>query len=156
EVVPDFVDPASDGPLPGREEEWSLVTGYRVWLAREARQWAEAERLQRVCIEWDRRSASAALIAPPEALTGAQLNAIRTLAGSDEGLAHIQRELQRPECVAGYEESLAMFERIGDRVAAAICAFNLGHAYKDIPTLRDLTRAEHWYRRSLDMQDESQ
>ncbi|MGQ0605094.1 MAG: CHAT domain-containing protein [Anaerolineales bacterium] len=45
EIVPGFVDPVTDGPLPGREEEWSLVTAYRVRLAREARQWAEAERL---------------------------------------------------------------------------------------------------------------
>src|SRR5205823_6065724 len=38
EVVPDFIDPADDEPLPGREEDWSVVTGYRVRLAREARQ----------------------------------------------------------------------------------------------------------------------
>jgi hypothetical protein len=37
EIVPDFVDPGTDGPLPGREEEWSLVTEYRMRLAREAR-----------------------------------------------------------------------------------------------------------------------
>jgi hypothetical protein len=49
EIVPDFVDPATDGPLPGREEHWSLVTAYRVRLTEEARQWADAEQLQRVC-----------------------------------------------------------------------------------------------------------
>ena len=57
EIVPDFVDPATDGPRPGRESAWSLVTQYRVHLAREAREWANAERLQRVCVEWDRQSA---------------------------------------------------------------------------------------------------
>ena len=31
----------------------------------------------------------------------------------------------------------------------AIVAFNLGHAYKDIPALRDLDQAEHWYQRDL-------
>ena len=45
EIVPDFVDPGSDGPVSGREEDWSIVTGYRVRLARNERQWAEAERL---------------------------------------------------------------------------------------------------------------
>src|SRR5208283_1953881 len=57
EIVPDFVDPASDGPRPGREEDWSLVTEYRVRLARELRDWARAERLQRLRVDWDRRRA---------------------------------------------------------------------------------------------------
>ena len=57
EIVPEFVDPQTDGPLPGREEHWSLVTEYRVRLAREMRNWPEAERLQRVCVDWDRRRA---------------------------------------------------------------------------------------------------
>ena len=43
EIVPDFVDPENDGPLPEREENWSLVTGYRVRLAREERPDAVAE-----------------------------------------------------------------------------------------------------------------
>ena len=54
EIVPDFVDPETDGPLPGREEQWGLVTEYRVRLAQEERQWAEAERLQTVHVDWDR------------------------------------------------------------------------------------------------------
>jgi tetratricopeptide (TPR) repeat protein len=57
EIVPDFVDPDTDGPIPGREEDWSLVTEYRVDLARAMRDWAEAERLQTVCVEWNRRRA---------------------------------------------------------------------------------------------------
>ncbi len=43
EIVPDFVDLATDGPLPRREEQWDLVTAYRVQLAREAEQLVEAE-----------------------------------------------------------------------------------------------------------------
>ena len=83
EIVPDFVDPATDGPLPGREEQWSLVTEYRVRLAEEARQWAEAERLQRVRVDWDRRRAAR----PGPAAGGAGRRAaqrIRTLAVSLE------------------------------------------------------------------------
>ena len=30
-------------------------------------------------------------------------------------------------------------------------AFNLGHAYKDLPALRDLDEAERWYQRSLEL-----
>ncbi len=63
EIVPDFVG-ADDMPIPGREEQWSLVTQYRVLLAKESRDWAGAERLQRVCVEWDRRNAAGPRPAP--------------------------------------------------------------------------------------------
>ena len=57
EIVPDFVDPATDGPRPGREDVWSLVTNYRVRLAHQMRDCAKAERLQRLSVEWERRRA---------------------------------------------------------------------------------------------------
>ena len=60
-VVPYFVDPETDGPLPGRDEVWSLVTEYRVRLAGNVREWAVAERLQRARVEWNKRSAQPAL-----------------------------------------------------------------------------------------------
>jgi tetratricopeptide (TPR) repeat protein len=151
EIVPDFVDPAIDGPRPGREEQWSLVTEYRVRLAREARQWAEAERLQRACVEWNRRRSAPALAAPPAARDAAQKNTIRTLAASLEQLGHILREQGKPECVAAYQEAISLYQRIGDRPAEAIAAFNLGRAYTETPALRDLAQAERWYRRSLEL-----
>jgi len=154
EIVPDFVAPTSDGPLPGREEQWGLVTEYRVRLAREARQWAEAERLQRVRVEWERRRAASALAAPPQALDGAQRNAIRTLAVSLEQLGHVQREQGKAECVAAYEEAIPLYQRIGDQAAEAVAAFNLGHAYMQLPAIRDLAQAERWYRRSLELRAE--
>lgn len=154
EIVPDLVDPQTGGPLSGREEQWSLVTQYRVRLAQEARQWAEAERLQRVCMEWDRKNAAAALATPPDKLDDTARNAIRTLAVSLEQLGHIQREQGKPDCVAAYEEAVSLYQRIGDRPAEAVAAFNLGRAYTDIPTLRDLDKAERWYRRSLELRDE--
>ena len=92
EIVPDFVDPATDGPLPGREEEWRLVIEYRSRLAQEARQWGEAERLQRLKVEWARRRAAPALALPPEALDDAQRNAIRSLAASLHDLEQIPIE----------------------------------------------------------------
>ncbi|MBK6325232.1 MAG: tetratricopeptide repeat protein [Chloroflexi bacterium] len=44
--------------------------------------------------------------------------------------------------------------RIDEPPAAAVAAFNLGHAYKNLPALRDLAAAEQWYGRSLAMHDE--
>ena len=154
EIVPDFVDPASGGPLPGREEQWGFVTEYRVWLAREARRWGEAERLQRVRVDWARQRAAATLPLPPETLDGAQRNTIRSLAVCLEQLGNIQREQGEPDCVRSYEEAIPLCQRIADKAEEAIVAINLGNAYEEIPTLRDLKQAEDWYRRSLELHDE--
>jgi tetratricopeptide (TPR) repeat protein len=153
EIVPDFVDPVNDGPMPGREEDWGLVTEYRERLAHEERQWAEAERLQDVLVGWSRQRAAPALARPAEELEGEERNAIRTLAASLHELGQIYHELGQAECVPIYEEALELSERIGERTGAAICAFNLGHTFKSLPVLCDLDQAERWYRRSLDLFD---
>jgi tetratricopeptide (TPR) repeat protein len=154
EIVPDFVDPDTDGPLLGREEWWSRVTEYRVGLATDMRQWEEAERLQRARVEWERQCAASALAAPSETLDAAKYNDIRELAVSLEVLAIILREQGSAECVTPSEEAISLYQRIGDHATEAISAFNLGHAYKNLPALRDLAQAERWYRRSLELLDE--
>ena len=155
EIVPDFVDPATDGPLPGREkDDWGFVTTYRVRLAIESRHWKEAKHLQRMLVGYIRQQAAAPLAVPPESLDDVQRNTIRKLAASLHELAEIERGLLRKECVPAYEESLALLERIGDKPAGAACTLNLGHAYKDITSIRDLAKAESWYRRSLDLTEE--
>jgi tetratricopeptide (TPR) repeat protein len=152
EIAPDFVDPASDGPLPGRESNWSLVTGYRVQLAGEERHWADAARLQEIHVDGDRRSAAPALARPAGELESSERQAIRMLAVSLHELGRIRHELGRNDCILAYEESLELDERIGDRSEA--CAFNLGRAFMELTTLRDLDRAESWYQRSLNLRDE--
>ena len=145
EIVPDFVEQTSEGPLPGKEEQWSLVTGYRIGLAREARRWAEAEKLQRVRVDWNRERAVPILAKPPETWTVAEKNFLRSLAVSLEGLAHLQREQGSAACVDGFKEALSLDEQIPDVHAAAVCAFNLGHAYLGLAEIRDLAFAEQWY-----------
>jgi tetratricopeptide (TPR) repeat protein len=154
EIVPDFIDPETDGPLPGRENVWGFVTDYRVHLAKEARQWTEADRLQCVCVDWDRKRASTALTTPLETLDSTQRNNIRTLAVSLHGLGEIRRELGKSECVDSYKEAIELAERIGDKPEETICAYNLGNAYLTISTIRNLEPAEQWYRRSLELRDE--
>ena len=155
EIVPDFVDPASGGPLPGREEDWSLVVEYQVQLASEEFQWAEAERLQNRRVEWDRERAAGALAMDPRELEAGQQNQVRSLAVSLLEIGRIWSDLGRAGCVPAYEEALELSERIGDRAVAAACAFNLGHACMYVPALRALDRAEHWYRRSLELRNET-
>ena len=155
EIVPEFVATSSEQPLPGREqEEWSLVMQYRVHLAQENRDWVEAERLQQIVAQSDREWAQRALDLPPDELAEEQRNAIHTLAVSLERLGHICREQERDECAARFEQALELADRIADPVEAAICAFNLGTSHMIVPGIRDLDRAEHWYRVSLERRDE--
>jgi tetratricopeptide (TPR) repeat protein len=153
EVVPAFAEPKMEAPLPGREENWSVVMQYRVLLAQEERNLPEAERLQGLRVDWNRQRAAPLLAQPPEGLDAEQRNQVRTLAASVHQFGDIQRAAGRAECVASFQEALALAERIGDQAVAAICASNLGHAYQDLPDLRDLSEAERWYRRSLDLRE---
>jgi tetratricopeptide (TPR) repeat protein len=154
EVVPDFINPESDKALPGFEEDWNIVTGYRVAISREARQWVKAERLQLLHLDWARQNAVHALAQPTEELKGEEWNAIRTLAASLHEWGQIRRELGQVECIAAYKESLELVERIGDRAGAATCALNLGNAFKNLPEVGDLDQAEYWYQKSLELTDE--
>lgn len=155
DILPDFVDPATDKPLLGIGDEWSLVTHFRIKLARQAHDLTLAERLQRLRLEWDRERAASALAAPPEALDDAQRQTILTLANSLHEMADVQRELRQPECKSLYEEVIHLFESIGDHRGVFIAAFNLGNTYKDVPELRDLKQAEYWYKKCEDLLDPS-
>lgn len=156
EIQPDYCTP-DDGPIPGREDDYSLVMGYRVDLARlYDRDLPAAAALQAKVVAWDRQQAAPSLALPPDApLDADQRNRIRTLAVSLEALGHILREQGNPDCVAAYEETIPYMQRIGDTTAEAIAHFNLGHAYKDLPAIRDLDAAEAAYRRSLALHDPS-
>jgi tetratricopeptide (TPR) repeat protein len=152
EIKPLFVDPASDGPLPGREAQWSLVNDYRVRLLREERQWAAASRLQGLQVDYQRQRAAPLLALPPAQLDSSQRHTLRSLAVSVEMLGHLQREQGDAACVASYQESYELDLRIGEQAGAAICAFNLGRVYGgNVPALRDLAQAEQWYRRALEL-----
>jgi tetratricopeptide (TPR) repeat protein len=152
ETIPNFVDPTTDEPLTGREQAWNVVTQYRVSLAREARNWTEAERLQRMCVERDRQRANRALVVTPDSRDARQRSVIRNFAVSLHDLAQIQRAQSSPLCLANYHEALDLLSAIDDKSGQATCAFNLGNTYKNVSSLRDLAAAERWYRQSLDLQ----
>jgi len=155
ELVPDFCGP-DDEPLPGRDEQgWGLVIDYRVRLAREERDWARAESLQRRYIEINRMNATAALAKPPAALDSLDHHRIRSLSTSLHGLGDIERERGEASCVASYEESLRLAELIGDQVGMASCANNLSVVYSSVESLRNFDKAEHWCRRDLELTPES-
>jgi tetratricopeptide (TPR) repeat protein len=152
-ITPDLIDPATDDPLPGREDEWTIITEYRVGLATDARDWPTATRLQQARVARARHDA-AALAAPGDQPTPEQRNRIRNLAVSIEGLGRLLRYQEDPGCIEHYEEAMGLYQRIHDTHAECNLADSIGNAYRSVPRLRDLDRAEHWYRHSLDLEPE--
>ena len=159
ETVLNFIDVATGGPLPGREMAWGVVNQYRVEGAREARDWVQAERLQRATVEWDRQHVAAALSQPaetwdPDQLEVTRSEAIRSLSVSLHTLGQIQRESGKADCVFSFKEALDLAKRAGCRSSASASALSLGHVYKDFAALRDLAQAERWYQQSLELHGE--
>jgi tetratricopeptide (TPR) repeat protein len=154
-VTPDFTDPAAGGPLPGRGDHWSLVTGYRVRIARQARDWLAATTLQTALIARHRDRAAAALAAPPASLSPLQRHQIRNLGVALTELGTILLNQEDPACLPHFQEAHALDQRIADRGAEAEGAFALGSAYLRVPGLRDLDQAEHWFQRSLSLRHDS-
>ena len=150
EIVPDFVG-ADDLPLSGREEGWGLINDYQVEIARESRQLDIAEQLQKVKVDWSKKRVTNLLDQKSNMLNTTQKAYIRTFAVDTENLGHTQREQGKPECAVSYKESLTLYQQIGEKSAEAVAAFNLGHAYMQLPALRNLDEAERWYRRSLEL-----
>ena len=154
-ITPNFTDPATGGPLPGREPHWSLVTSYRARLAWQARDWPAASTLQEALTAWHRDQAAEALAVPAASLTKQQRNQVRNLAVSLEQLGQILRHQKHAGCLPYYQESLDLYERVGGRHEEAELAINLGNAFMEVPGLRDLDQAEHWSRHSLSLRTDS-
>jgi tetratricopeptide (TPR) repeat protein len=154
ELVPDLVDPDTGGPRPGRADQWRLLTEYRVRIAYDGRDWTAALSLQQTRVDHARRAAAAALDTVPDRHTDADRHRIRNLAVNEEALGHVLRAQRDPGCVTHYERAAGLFRAIGARREEGVVAFNLGHANLQIPSLRNPDRAEHWYRRTLDLADE--
>ena len=150
DVTPDFIDPATDGPLPGREEQWTVITEYRAQLAMAARDWPTATRLQHLNLDRAQEQAADALTLPDGQITPAQRSQIHNLAVTHEYLGHILSSQDDPGCLPCYEKALSLFRQIGARTDEANLALNLGNNYKDLPVLRDLDQAGHWYQQSID------
>jgi tetratricopeptide (TPR) repeat protein len=144
-LAPNLTATDTDGPLPGLELEWSVLTDYRVRLARDARDWPTAERLQHAIVDFVR---SRAAEQPGTTVT-------QSLSVALESLGHLLREQGRPDALPVYQEAYDLCARTSDRPGEATIAFNLGHLYKDLPEFRDLDQAERWYQKSLSLRPDA-
>jgi tetratricopeptide (TPR) repeat protein len=152
ETLPDFVDLTTDDALPGREQYWKDITLMRARDARDAMDLPTAERLYARLIQHCREKAAPALADPSAPVDEPLRAALDTLGTVLQSFGVLQWSQGKPECVQSLEEALAIAERIDDLEGSSACVFHLGHAYLDFPSIRDLAKAEYWYRRKLDIE----
>jgi tetratricopeptide (TPR) repeat protein len=150
-ATPDFVDAQTGLPLPGRGNQWSHFTDYRVRIAQEERNLVEAERLQRMNVDWRRERAEGALATMPEQRSDRQSLDIRLLAVTVEVLGNVQRDRGQGNCVKSYREAFELYGTIQASPQQAVCALDLGVAYTVIPELHDFDTAERWLQQSMNL-----
>jgi hypothetical protein len=120
-------------------------------LAREERNWNEAKRLQRLLLDRMRARCAPLLTASPETLTPVQRLELTNLATEENALGSILGELDNPDCIEAFERAQALSTHTGDNDGLARTAFSLGNAYLDVPSLKDLNKAEQWYSQAWDL-----
>jgi tetratricopeptide (TPR) repeat protein len=152
EIRPDYC--TDDGePVPGREDDYTFVMGYRIGLVKDyERDFVKAAALQEKLVKFHRQRTAPLLSLPADVLLNdEQRNRLRSLRVSVFTLGQILREQGDEECVKHYRESISHAQRISDKLGEVISEYNLGHAYMQLSAIRDLDAAEAAYRRSLDL-----
>jgi len=151
-VATDFVDPATDDSLPGMEEWWFDITLMRASEARSRKGGAlRARQMYTRLIAFSREEAKDVPADPSAELDSRSRVALSGLSSvlQDYG---VSRWLDGdPKCVESFEECLSVSERLGEGDEREGTLMQLAHAYVDFPDIRDLEKAEHFYRRVLDL-----
>lgn len=155
ELVPHIIDPDTDQAVPGRDDQWNIVTQYRVELMTQGREWVMAERLLRLQVAWNRNRTSAFRNIPSKTLSDSQRRQFVNLSSSLSGLGELLREQSKTACVEVLTQALKVIWHIGDRKRESSIAYSLGSAYATVTELRDLAEAERWSLRSLELTDEA-
>ncbi len=143
-ILPDFVDDHWR-PLPGREKWWAFIMDHQWRMIFDSGDLVQAETLARSILEWETSNSATIDQTHPDRLSPNEIQQLRFLAIATSRLADVLREANNPACVSLSEEAIRLYRTIGDGVGESIRLFNLGHAFKNIPALRDLTKAAEYY-----------
>jgi tetratricopeptide (TPR) repeat protein len=143
-VLPDFVDDHRR-PLPGREKWWAFIMDHEWRMIFESGDLVQAEALARSILDWETANSVKIDQTHPDRFSSSEVQQLRFLAIATSRLADVLREANNPACVSMNEEAIRIYRAIGDGVSESIRLFNLGHAFKNVPALRDLTKAADYY-----------
>ena len=153
ELMKECADEATQEPLDGRGLYWRAVVEQGVYSAKLRRRLHHAEKLQRLCLNWDREQANPYLSVAANELEDSQRAALERYALSLYRMGGVVRRQGFPEPNID-EEAVNLQERLGEKETASRWAFELGLEYTDNSALRDLQQAERWLQRSLELKEE--
>lgn len=149
EIIPDYCT-SSDEPVAGREDSYSLIMEYRLSLIKKTRDYAAAAALECKALEFNRHQAREALALPWDAVINpVHRLQIHLLAVSLCNLGDTLREAGEADCLSFYQEARTLLERIGNKTDQGKLMCSLGHAYRELPAIRNLEAAEEAYFSSL-------
>jgi tetratricopeptide (TPR) repeat protein len=143
-VLHDFVDDHWR-PLPGREKWWAFIMDHQWRMMFEGGDLVEAEVLARSILDWETTHSAKIDQRNPDRLTPSEIQQLQFLAISTSRVADVLRAANDPACVSMSEEAVRLYRTISDNVGVSIRLFNLGHAFKNVPALRNLEKAAHYY-----------
>jgi tetratricopeptide (TPR) repeat protein len=154
ETLPLFADLKTGMAKPGLEEGWRNLMGWRASSLRELRHFDEAGRIFEQLLK-SSRLATAAYVDADREWTDEERSVIYDLGQDLFSYGTLQWESRDPSCIASLTEAFRLFEKSGNQKNLESCAFHLGHAYMDIETIRDFSKAEDWYRKSIELGDKT-
>ena len=153
ELIKECSDEAAQEPLDGRGLYWRAVVEQGVHSAKQRRRLHHAEKLQRLCLNWDREQASPYLQVAENELENPQKAVLERYALSLYRMGGVVRRQGFPEPNID-QEAVDLQERLGEKETASRWAFELGLEYTDNSALRNLQQAERWHQCSLELKGE--
>lgn len=154
EVWEDFIGPDLK-PLPGCELWWSFVMDHRLRISLEDQDVETGEPIALLVKAHEEKQTAGIPRKPGFRYNEVQRRALNDLAIATGRLADVLRQKEDAKCVVLNEEAIALYKLIGERTAIAIRELNLGHCYKNVPSIRDLEAAEKHYRLAIDKYPEN-
>jgi tetratricopeptide (TPR) repeat protein len=143
-------DPVTENCRAGLDLEWQALTEYLTRIARRTRDYNRAVALAESSVTYCRGEIAAFADVPSEALDDLQVNQLRNLAVSLQGLAAIRGEIGEARvALASLEEALAVCRRAGDRRLEASLETDRGIALIEDGGEGATTRAEEAFTRAL-------
>jgi tetratricopeptide (TPR) repeat protein len=143
EIISDYCT-ANNELIPGREDAYGVVLGYRVMLAREyERDLPKALTLQEKRVKFCRYRAAIELTLNADTLLdNLQQYRLCSLAVSVFDLGQILMEKGSARCIKHYQEAIYIAHRIADKTRESIVEYNIARAYIELPIIRNLDAAE--------------
>jgi tetratricopeptide (TPR) repeat protein len=148
-VWEDFIGPDLEA-LPGCEKWWTFIMDHRLRIAMEDQDLEHAAPIARLIKAFEEKQTTGIPRKSGCRYSRAQRKALHDLAIATGRLADVLRLEEDAACLAVNEEALAIYKLIDDKTGIAIRELNLGHCYKNVPSIRDLDAAEAHYRIAYD------